>query len=415
MEEPARSEVAEAEERILLEQGRRAELLVAYVRAAGWAVTLAMGELSRFWPSLGVAMPKRADALGRMLDLLVYDVVAGSIALVVLLRRGWYKPWMRVATPLLDAAAYFAMSELLRVAIGPEFFLRAGVLTVISTSCTVIALTGLLRGSTDAAVASTAAGVALFVAIASRAGQTAGVFAAQVITLAVLGGLGIGVAGAVRRALRSEIGRATLSRFLPQQVVESAYADPKALLASPRNAEGTVVVTDVRGFTAWAETRPPAEVFDFLNQLQGRLAEVVRARGGTVDKFLGDGMLAVFGVPEESPDHAARAVQAAREMLGAIAELRFPGTNLAVQLGIGVNSGALAVGCVGSGARLEFTILGDTVNTAARLQDMTKSHKVAVLLTEETVQRCGGGDSFKQLGEADVRGRRGAVRLFTVT
>src|SRR5262245_49708574 len=98
-------DVAQAEERILREQARRAELLVAYVRAAGWAFTALLGELSRLWPSLGVALPTRATALGRVLDLLVYDVVALSISLVVVLRRGFYRPWMRVVTPLADAFA----------------------------------------------------------------------------------------------------------------------------------------------------------------------------------------------------------------------------------------------------------------------------------------------------------------------
>jgi class 3 adenylate cyclase len=171
------------------------------------------------------------------------------------------------------------------------------------------------------------------------------------------------------------------------------------------------VVSDVRGFTSWAESREPEEVLAFVSELQGALASAIVAHGGTVDKFMGDGMLAVFGAPEPLTDHARRAVDAVRDMLAAVRQLNQGG--LDIKLGVGVHSGPLVAGCVGSGSHLEFTVIGDTVNTASRLQSLTKEHDVAVIMGAQTASGL-RDDEHTSLGETALRGKQRMLRIYAL-
>jgi adenylate cyclase len=198
-------------------------------------------------------------------------------------------------------------------------------------------------------------------------------------------------------------------------VVEGALDDPVSLIASPRETVATVLFTDMRGFTAWCEGRSPQEVLWFLNHLLSGQTEAVRRHGGMVDKFLGDGLLAVFGVLEVCPDHADRALQAAREMCAALVgfngELREAGLPDA-QVGVGIHTGPLIVGCLGQASRLEFTILGDTVNTASRLPSLTLEKTMMVLLTGDTAAACKRTHDILPLGEVTVRGRQAPLSIY---
>ena len=133
----------------------------------------------------------------------------------------------------------------------------------------------------------------------------------------------------------------------------------------------------------------PAEAFALLNEVQGAFARAVKDHGGTVDKFLGDGMLAVFGAPEPMKNHASRAVEAVVAIRRFMVEhnLHREKDGLPpLRIGVAVHSGPVVAGCLGSGARLEFTIIGDTVNTASRLEGATKDLKTDVLISGETAR-----------------------------
>jgi class 3 adenylate cyclase len=199
-----------------------------------------------------------------------------------------------------------------------------------------------------------------------------------------------------------------LRRFVPERVVSAAYRDPLALLGEPRALEVTALVTDLRDFTSYAEHRSPAEVFAFLDNIQSSLASIIHSHGGKVDKFLGDGILAVFGAPEPLADHAERALAAAAELLAAATDLG------GVKLGIGVHTGTVVAGCLGDGARLEFTVVGDTVNVAARLESMTKELRVPILASEDTVRAAGGRIDTCAVGRVELRGRAGPVAVHTL-
>lgn len=172
-------------------------------------------------------------------------------------------------------------------------------------------------------------------------------------------------------------------------------------------AEATVMFVDVRGFTSYSQGRSPGETVARLNELFSIVVPILRQHGGHANKFLGDGMLAVFGVPEEMPDHADRAVAAAVAIQAGVHE-RF-GDDLSV--GIGMSSGQVIAGTVGGGGKLEFTLVGDTVNVAHRVEELTKTTGDPVLLSGQTVAALFRPVATVSRGEQALRGRAGNVEL----
>jgi adenylate cyclase len=215
--------------------------------------------------------------------------------------------------------------------------------------------------------------------------------------------------------------RSVFSRFMPEHVVEDVLqrTDEDLRLGGSRDV-GTVMFTDIRGFTAFSESAEPQLVIQLLNEYFGEMIDAIFAQDGTLVGYRGDGLLAVFGAPLALEDHADRALAAAREML----EVRLPRFNswLAEQrlggpfeMGIGLNSGAFMSGNVGSARQLEYTVHGDTVNTAARLEGMTKTTGRSLLLAESTYRALSRPpDDLDFVGELEVRGRRSALSVWTL-
>jgi adenylate cyclase len=165
----------------------------------------------------------------------------------------------------------------------------------------------------------------------------------------------------------------------------------------------------VRGFTAFAERAAAHDVVASLNQLYDAVVPVILRHGGHANKFIGDGLLAVFGAPERLADHAARAVAAAHE----IARLVRQGHSGRLQVGVGVNSGRVVVGTVGGGGRRDFTVIGDPVNTAARVEAATRLTGDDILITETTLRALGrDGDGFEERPSAPLKGKAATVRLY---
>jgi adenylate cyclase len=194
-----------------------------------------------------------------------------------------------------------------------------------------------------------------------------------------------------------------------------AYVDPA--LTERVVAEGTdlrgelvdvsVLFLDVRDFTAFAERAEAHAVVARLNALYEVVVPVILEHGGHANKFVGDGLLAVFGAPERHPDHARRAVAAARE----IARLVRNAGDL--RIGIGVNSGRVVVGTIGGGGRRDFTVIGDPVNTAARVEAATRQTGDDLLITETTLHALGPeGTSFEERPSVPLRGKTASVRLY---
>lgn len=173
--------------------------------------------------------------------------------------------------------------------------------------------------------------------------------------------------------------------------------------------EVSILFLDIRDFTAYCERATPHEVVSLLNGFWQQVVPVLRRHGGHANKFIGDGLLAVFGAPEQLPDHADRAVEAALELSEAVAR-RYAGR---VEVGIGVNSGSVIAGSVGGGGRFEFTVIGDTVNTAARVEAATRETGDDVLITDATRERlCRDDFDFLERPPVPLKGKSLPVRLW---
>jgi adenylate cyclase len=232
------------------------------------------------------------------------------------------------------------------------------------------------------------------------------------------GGLAVHYLGATVERERT---RSTFARFVPEDVVSMALAraDGDLRLGGER-LESTVLFCDLRAFTAWAESREPPEVIDVLNRYLEEMSDAIMDHGGTLVAYMGDGIMAVFGAPLPQDDHADRAFAAAREMLHrrlprVNASLAESGLDGAFRMGIGLNSGPVMSGNVGSSRRVEYTAVGDTTNTAARLEGMTKGTPHQLFMSDATrAQLTTGADDVVEAGELPVRGRSAPIRIWTL-
>jgi adenylate cyclase len=150
-----------------------------------------------------------------------------------------------------------------------------------------------------------------------------------------------------------------------------------------------------------------------LNAFFERMADVVFDNEGTLDKFIGDALMAVFGAPLEQADHAARAVRAARMMQQALAGLNAASAEPPLQIRIGIHSGTARVGDIGSTRRREYTVLGDVVNTASRLESSV-AQPGQIIISEATLARLGADSAIRPLGPVSLRGRRATIEVFEV-
>jgi adenylate cyclase len=228
----------------------------------------------------------------------------------------------------------------------------------------------------------------------------------------------VGAAGTLAIAYATDLRerrrlRTAFARFVPAAVVDEVV-DRAALGGVER--EATVLFCDLRGFTAVAEQLSAPEVIALLNRYLTLMSDAILDAGGTVVSYMGDGIMAVFGAPLPSDDHADRAVRAARQMLGpCLATFNADGGH-DLGMGIGLCTGTVMSGTVGSERRLEYATVGDTTNTASRLEAMTKDAGVPVLLAETTKAALHDGeDGLRFYGELQVRGRDAPVRAWTFT
>ena len=221
---------------------------------------------------------------------------------------------------------------------------------------------------------------------------------------------------AVRAMFHDLRQRDNLTRFLPQPVAERMLRLGPASLA-PVQREVTVLFSDIRGFTTMSEGLEPRAVLALLDDYFGRMAQIVKGHDGVVGKFLGDGMLAFWGVPDRAPDHALRAVRAATDMQRGLVELnrlRAKDGEPAIKIGIGIHTGTVAAGTLGGALQSEYTVIGDAVNVASRIEGLTKDHAVDILISDATWAQLDGAVPGRRLAEETIRGRKEPVVLYTL-
>jgi adenylate cyclase len=283
------------------------------------------------------------------------------------------------------------------------------------------ALTGIrlsLRGTLVLAIVAAAAFL-----VATQLAFNAGLVISFVYPFGALLVSSVGSIGAhyLLAAFERERVRDVFARFVPAAVVDDVLKRTDGdLRLGGVTMEATVMFTDLRGFTSVSEALPAAEVIQIVNHYLDQMTEAIHAHGGTIVSYEGDGIMAVFGAPIEQVDHADRAIATAREML----ETRLPGFNewlherkiaSGFYMGIGLNSGDVVSGNVGSKSRLEYTAIGDTTNTAARLQGMTKGTLHSVFISDTTVQLLQHQVAdLVFVDEMEVRGRQAKVKLWSL-
>jgi adenylate cyclase len=182
----------------------------------------------------------------------------------------------------------------------------------------------------------------------------------------------------------------------------------------------TVLFSDLRGFTSFSETQPAARVIEVVNTYLNEMTEAILDAGGTLISYMGDGIMAVFGAPLEQVDHADRALAASREMIGPRlarfnAWLADQGFEHSFVMGVGLNSGPVMAGNVGSEQRVEYTAIGDVTNTASRLEGLTKNSGTMLLISDSTRQRMRTSvDELAPFGEVEIRGRVEQLAVWTI-
>ena len=206
----------------------------------------------------------------------------------------------------------------------------------------------------------------------------------------------------------------TFGRYVSPDVLGELLKEPESASPRGRQLEASVLFCDMYGFTTLAGSREPREVVELLNRFLSAVSRVIFEHGGTVDKFVGDEVMAIFGAPISSPDHALGACGAALDIQIALGELE-DGAGAGLRAGIGVNSGQVVVGSIGSEKRMDYTAVGDTVNVASRLQGLTREMDTDIIIGPGTYRLAGDAIQARPLGAVRIKGKEEPVEVYGLT
>jgi adenylate cyclase len=206
-----------------------------------------------------------------------------------------------------------------------------------------------------------------------------------------------------------------LSRFVPEEVAQKVtQSEEGAITGRGEVSDCSILFTDIEGFTAISESLQPEQLIDALNRYFTLIAEPINEYGGVISQFQGDAVLATFNVPRADSDHAANAVRAALGIQSVLEGVEF-GDGVSFNTRVGINTGSVVGGLVGSGDRVGYTVHGDNVNLTARLEQLNKDYGTRIIVAQSTVDAIPAGSfEFRELGEVAVRGLLRPVTIYTV-
>jgi adenylate cyclase len=210
---------------------------------------------------------------------------------------------------------------------------------------------------------------------------------------------------------------ALFSRYVPPMVVRELVKNPSMARLGGQRREMSVLFSDIRGFTTLSEAGKPEDVIAQLNEYFTHMVDILFQHHGTLDKFVGDMIMALFNAPVEDPDHADHAVQMGLAMLKGLAQLNAKWATegkVGFDIGVGINTGEMIVGNVGSEKTLSYTVIGDNVNLGSRLESLNKEYNTHVIISEATCKKLKGSYNIKPLGSVKVKGKTREVAIFSV-
>lgn len=213
------------------------------------------------------------------------------------------------------------------------------------------------------------------------------------------------------------------SKYVSKDVLEEILNDPSKVKLGGEEREVTVFFSDVRGFTTLSEGMTPSQLTNFLNRYLSRMTDIILEKRGVVDKYIGDAIMAFWGAPVDNKRHAFCAITSSLLMIDALEDFNNENTTRGdpkIDIGIGLNTGKVTVGNMGSGARFDYTVMGDTVNLASRLEGQTKNYGVKIIISETVKKELSsedikqGGIFLREIDKIKVKGKNEPVVIFEV-
>lgn len=218
------------------------------------------------------------------------------------------------------------------------------------------------------------------------------------------------------RERKNRLLKSAFASYVPRDVVDKIARDASAVKLGGEKKMLTVLFSDIRGFTSYSEKMDPQDLVSVLNNYLSKMSEAIFRHKGTIDKFIGDAIMAIFGAPIEQPDHASRACEVALDMISMLQEVNKDQADRGqppLRIGIGLNTGEMTVGNIGSQKRFDYTVIGDAVNLGSRLEGLTKTFAVDIIISEMTYEFCERTRFvFRELGEVIVKGKDQPVRMY---
>ncbi|HUZ16977.1 MAG TPA: adenylate/guanylate cyclase domain-containing protein [Spirochaetia bacterium] len=328
-----------------------------------------------------------------------------------------HRGWVKYLTICIDYLLLFSYSIEMTA---PEFAGKVNGVSIAAANVAVVIIMIMLNGlrvSRRAVVVSTAIGAA-FIAVAVfrlTNDPTIRIWAAPLVIVA--GAVTFWVSSNVKTIVRDLSRRERLARFLPHDLVQIVESSDMELELGGKETRVTVLFADIRNFTRFSEHRAPEEVVGILNEYFTAMSGVIHRHGGMIDKYIGDAVMAVFGAPLSKGEDARNAVAAAHEMLEELDGLNGRWAHAGrepIAIGIALHTGIAVAGNIGAPDRMDYTVIGDTVNLTARLEELNKHFQTRFLMSEDTYREVESFFEADFLGQTDIRGRDSPVRLYTL-